>query len=146
MAQTILVRFRATSKIAVADKSDATVRTDWMDLALSIYNEIMATTLTISTDTTADTLADEAINWLTCAIGYEELYPEKMDYTTKRMMRSVFFEQKAFAVMYTIDETKIEYIEDDGIYIVRRPSSSHTPYMRSIGYDNTGSGTIIGDG
>jgi len=145
MAQTILVRFRATSKITVADKSDATVRTDWMDLALDIYNKIMGTVLTITTDTTADTLADEAISWITCAVGYEELYPEKMDYTTKKMMRSVFFEQKAYSVMYSIDETKIEYIEADGIFIIRAPTSSNTPYMRSIGYDNTGDGTIIGD-
>ena len=63
-ADTILTRFRDLSSIASGTISDSDFTDKKEALALQMYNEIMDTSETISTNTTGTYLTDEAISHL----------------------------------------------------------------------------------
>ena len=137
-ADTILVRFRDLSNIAAGTISNSDVEDKHIALGLEMYNEIMDTSETISTNTTGTYLTDEAISHLATALAYQSIHRTRM-YKDTGMLEWQRFMQSAYEMMYIINPTKIEYREGRDIYTIRDPDSKGQPYMYSVGLDSTGS-------
>jgi len=107
MAFTILTHFRHIIKGDVEDISNPIIRTDYMAIGLAQYNAIMATELTITADTTADSVADMAIAWLSAAIRYSEDHPENMS-RSGGLHEWEMYRQNAYEVMAMKDSSKFD--------------------------------------
>jgi len=144
VADTILERFRDISSIAAGTIGNSDVEDKYMALALQMYNEIMDTSLTISTNTTGTYLTDEAIANLTTGLAYQKIHRTKM-YKDTGMLEWHRFMQAGYEVMHMQDPTKVEYIINRDIYIPRGSDVSYKPYMRGLGRDSSGdSATTFG--
>ena len=143
-ADTILVRFRDLSNIAAGTISNSDVEDKHIALALQMYNEIMDTSLTISTNTTGTYLTDEAISNIATGLAYQKIHRTKM-YKDTGMLEWQRFMQGGYEVMHMQDPTKVEYIEARDIYIPRGTDVSNKPYMHTISRDSDGaSATTVG--
>jgi len=54
------------------------------------------------------------------------------------------FYQGALEIMYSIDQTKVMYVEARDIYIVRDPVVTANPHMNTIYRDNVGASSTTG--
>tara|TARA_R100000781_G_scaffold114432_1_gene85215 strand:+ start:1496 stop:1939 length:444 start_codon:yes stop_codon:yes gene_type:complete len=143
-ADTILVRFRDLSNIAAGTISNSDFEDKYMTLALQMYNEIMDTSETISTNTTGTYLTDEAISHLATALAYQKIHRTKM-FKDSGMLEWHRFMQGGYEIMHMQDPTKVEYISDRDIYIPRGTDVRSKPYMHTIGRDSDGSSaTTVG--
>jgi|TARA_Y100000310_G_scaffold51339_1_gene47325 hypothetical protein len=137
-ADTILVRFRDISSIAAGTISNSDFEDKYENLALQMYNEIMDTSLTISTNTTGTYLTDEAIANLATCLAYQKIHRTKM-YKDTGMLEWQRFFQNGLEVMHMQDPTKVEYIKSRDIYIPRGTSVEYRPFNKTVGRDTTGS-------
>ena len=143
-ADTILVRFRDLSNIAAGTISNSDFEDKYQTLALQMYNEIMDTSLTITTNTTGTYLSDEAISHLATALAYQKIHRTKM-FKDTGMLEWQRFTQGSYEIMHMQDPTKIEYIEGRDIYIPRGTDVRNKPYMHTISRDSSGgSSTTVG--
>ena len=143
-ADTILVRFRDLSNIAAGTISNSDFEDKYMTLALQMYNEIMDTSETVSTNTTGTYLTDEAISHLATALAYQKIHRTKM-FKDSGMLEWHRFMQGGYEIMHMQDPTKVEYISDRDIYIPRGTDVRSKPYMHTIGRDSDGSSaTTVG--
>ena len=143
-ADTILVRFRDLSSIASGTLSDSDFTDKMEALALAMYNEIMDTTLTISTHTTGTYLTDEALSHLATALAYQKIHRNKM-WKDTGMLEWHRFMQGAYEVMHIQDPTKVEYIKERDLYIPRGTDVRNKPYMHTISRDsNSDSSSTLG--
>ncbi len=143
-ADTILVRFRDLSNIAAGTISNLDFEDKYQTLALQMYNEIMDTSLTITTNTTGTYLSDEAISHLATALAYQKIHRTKM-FKDTGMLEWQRFTQGSYEIMHMQDPTKIEYIEGRDIYIPRGTDVRNKPYMHTISRDSSGdSSTTVG--
>jgi hypothetical protein len=137
-ADTILERFRDISSIAAGTISNSDAEDKYIALALQVYNEIMDTSLTISTNTTGTYLSDEAISNLATGLAYQKIHRTKM-YKDTGMLEWHRFMQAGYEVMHMQDPTKIEYVSTRDIYIPRGTEVSYRPFNKQIGRDVSGS-------
>ena len=137
-ADTILERFRDISSIAASTISNADFEDKYQALALQMYNEIMDTSLTISTNTTGTYLSDEAISNLATGLAYQKIHRTKM-YKDTGMLEWHRFMQAGYEIMHMQDPTKIEYVSTRDIYIPRGTEVSYRPFNKHIGRDVSGS-------
>ena len=143
-ADTILVRFRDLSNIAAGTISNSDVEDKHIALGLEMYNEIMDTSETISTNTTGTYLTDEAISHLATALAYQSIHRTKK-YKDTGMLEWKRFLQGGFEIMHMQDPTKVEYIKERDIYIPRGTDVRNKPYTHTISRDSDGaSATTIG--
>ena len=143
-ADTILVRFRDLSNIAAGTISDSDFTNKMEALALQMYNEIMDTSLTISTHTTGTYLTDEAISHLATALAYQKVHRTKM-FKDTGMLEWHRFMQGAYEVMHMQDPTKVEYVKERDLYIPRGTDVRNKPYMHTISRDsNSDTSSTIG--
>ena len=143
-ADTILVRFRDLSNIAAGTISNSDFEDKYMTLALQMYNEIMDTSLTITSHTTGTYLTDEAITHLATALAYQKVHRTKM-FKDSGMLEWHRFMQGAYEVMHMQDPTKVEYVTERDLYIPRGTDVRNKPYMHTIGRDSDGSSsTTVG--
>ena len=143
-ADTILTRFRDLSSIASGTISDSDFTDKMEALALQMYNEIMDTSLTITSHTTGTYLTDEAITHLATALAYQKVHRTKM-FKDSGMLEWHRFMQGAYEVMHMQDPTKVEYIEGRDLYIPKPTKVTNKPYMHTIGRDSDGSSsTTVG--
>ena len=143
-ADTILVRFRDLSNIAAGTISNSDVEDKYITLGLQMYNEIMDTSETVSTNTTGTYLTDEAISHLATALAYQKIHRTKM-FKDSGMLEWHRFMQGGYEIMHMQDPTKVEYISDRDIYIPRGTDVRSKPYMHTIGRDSDGSSaTTVG--
>ena len=143
-ADTILVRFRDLSNIAAGTISDSDFTDKMESLALQMYNEIMDTSLTISTHTTGTYLTDEAISHLATALAYQKTHRTKM-FKDTGMLEWHRFMQGAYEVMHMQDPTKVEYVKERDLYIPRGTDVRNKPYMHTISRDsNSDTSSTIG--
>ena len=119
-SQTILLRFRYISNISSPTLGDTEVEDQHIALALATYNEIMGTTHTISTSTTGDLMVNDSIAFLATSYVYQKLMRTKM-FKDTGMLEWQRFYQGALEIMYSIDQTKVMYVESRDIYVVRDP-------------------------
>ena len=145
-ADTILVRFRDLSSIASGTLSDSDFTDKMEALALAMYNEIMDTSLTITSHTTGTYLTDEAISHLATALAYQKIHRNKM-WKDTGMLEWHRFMQGAYEVMHMQDPTKVEYVEGRDLYIPKPTSVTSKPYTHTISRDSSGSSasTVGGD-
>ena len=143
-ADTILVRFRDLSSIAAGTISNSDFEDKYMVLALQMYNEIMDTSETISTNTTGTYLTDEAISHLATALAYQKVHRTKM-FKDTGMLEWHRFMQGGYEIMHMQDPTKVEFLESRDLYIPRGTDVRSKPYMHTIGRDSDGSSaTTVG--
>ena len=143
-ADTILVRFRDLSSIAAGTISNSDFEDKYLALALEMYNEIMDTTETISTNTTGTYLTDEAISHLATALAYQKIHRTKM-FKDTGMLEWHRFMQGGYEIMHMQDPTKVEFLESRDLYIPRGTDVRSKPYMHTIGRDSDGSSaTTVG--
>jgi len=143
-ADTILVRFRDLSSIAAGTISNSDFEDKHMALALQMYNEIMDTSETISTNTTGTYLTDEAISHLATALAYQKVHRTKM-FKDTGMLEWHRFMQGGYEIMHMQDPTKVEFLESRDLYIPRGTDVRSKPYMHTIGRDSDGSSaTTVG--
>tara|TARA_R100001530_G_scaffold129178_1_gene99364 strand:+ start:122 stop:565 length:444 start_codon:yes stop_codon:yes gene_type:complete len=143
-ADTILVRFRDLSSIAAGTISNSDFEDKYMVLALQMYNEIMDTSETISTNTTGTYLTDEAISHLATALAYQKIHRSKM-FKDTGMLEWHRFMQGGYEIMHMQDPTKVEFLESRDLYIPRGTDVRSKPYMHTIGRDSDGSSaTTVG--
>ena len=143
-ADTILERFRDLSNIAAGTISNSDVEDKHMALGLQMYNEIMDTSLTISTNTTGTYLTDEAISNIATGLAYQRIHRTKM-YKDTGMLEWQRFFQGGLEIMHMQDPTKVEYIKERDIYIPRGTDVRNKPYTHTISRDSDGaSATTIG--
>ena len=143
-ADTILVRFRDLSNIAAGTISNSDVEDKYITLGLQMYNELMDTSETVSTNTTGTYLTDEAISHLATALAYQKIHRTKM-FKDSGMLEWHRFMQGGYEIMHMQDPTKVEYISDRDIYIPRGTDVRSKPYMHTIGRDSDGSSaTTVG--
>ena len=143
-ADTILVRFRDLSSIAAGTISNSDFEDKYMVLALQMYNEIMDTSETISTNTTGTYLTDEAISHLATALAYQKIHRSKM-FKDTGMLEWHRFMQGGYEIMHMQDPTKVEFLESRDLYIPRGTDVRSKPYMHTIGSDSDGSSaTTVG--
>ena len=143
-ADTILVRFRDLANIAAGTISNSDVEDKYITLGLQMYNEIMDTSETVSTNTTGTYLTDEAISHLATALAYQKIHRTKM-FKDTGMLEWHRFMQGAYEVMHMQDPTKVEYVEGRDLYIPRGTDVRSKPYMHTIGRDSDGSSaTTVG--
>ena len=139
-ADTILVRFRDLSNIAAGTISNSDVEDKYITLGLQMYNEIMDTSETVSTNTTGTYLTDEAISHLATALAYQKIHRNKM-WKDTGMLEWHRFMQGGYEVMHMQDPTKVEFIKERDLYIPRGTDVRSKPYMHTIGRDSDGSST-----
>ena len=143
-ADTILVRFRDLSSIASGTISDSDFTDKMEALALAMYNEIMDTSLTITSHTTGTYLTDEAISHLATALAYQKVHRNKM-WKDTGMLEWHRFMQGGYEVMHMQDPTKVEYIKERDLYIPRGTDVRNKPYMHTISRDsNSDSSSTVG--
>ena len=143
-ADTILERFRDLSSIASGTLSDSDFTSKSEALGLSMYNEIMDTSLTITSHTTGTYLTDEAISHLATALAYQKIHRTKM-FKDTGMLEWHRFMQAAYEVMHMQDPTKIEFIVERDLYIPRGTDVRNKPYMHTISRDSdSDSSTTVG--
>jgi len=134
-ADTILTRFRDLSSIASGTVSDSDFTDKSEALAVEMYNEIMDTSVTVSTHTTGTLLTDEAIAQLSTAMVYQKLFRTKM-FKDTGMLEWHRYMQGAYEVMHMQDPTKVEYIEGRDLYIPKPTKVTNKPYMHTISRDS----------
>lgn len=134
--RTILERFREISSLTTAQYPDADVTNYAEPIALVYFNEVMDETLTITSSTTSDDLADECLSWLVAAFAYQEEYRQKYHKDTG-MLEWEWLEQQAMKLMYARNPTKVEYNSNNGIYIVRNPGVNTTAFKNLVLYDSS---------
>ena len=139
-ADTILDRFRDLSNIASSTISDSNFEDKYQGLALEMYNEIMDTSLSISstTYTTGTYITDEAIANLATALAYQKIHRSKM-FKDTGMLEWHRFMQASYEVMHMQDPTKVEYIISRDLYIPRGSDVGYKPFTKTIGRDSTSS-------
>ena len=138
-ADTVLTRFRDLSSIASGTISDSDFTDKMEALAVEMYNEIMDTTVTVSTH-----LTDEAISHLATALAYQKIHRTKM-WKDTGMLEWHRFMQGAYEVMHMQDPTKVEYIKERDLYIPRGTDVRNKPYMHTISRNSDGaSATTVG--
>ena len=143
-ADTILVRFRDLSNIASGTISDSDFTDKMEALALQMYNEIMDTSLTITSHSTGTYLTDEAISHLATALAYQKIHRTKM-FKDTGMLEWHRFMQGAYEVMHMQDPTKVEYVKERDLYIPRGTDVRNKPYMHTISRDsNSDTSSTIG--
>ena len=143
-ADTILVRFRDLSNIASGTISDSDFTDKMEALALQMYNEIMDTSLTITSHSTGTYLTDEAISHLATALAYQKIHRTKM-FKETGMLEWHRFMQGAYEVMHMQDPTKVEYVKERDLYIPRGTDVRNKPYMHTISRDsNSDSSSTVG--
>ena len=143
-ADTILTRFRDLSSIASGTISDSDFTDKMEALALQMYNEIMDTSLTITSHTTGTYLTDEAITHLATALAYQKVHRTKM-FKDSGMLEWHRFMQGAYEVMHMQDPTKVEYVTERDLYIPRGTDVRNKPYMHTISRDsNSDTSSTIG--
>ena len=139
-ADTILTRFRDLSSIASGTISDSDFTDKMEALAVEMYNEIMDTSVTVSTHTTGTLLTDESLAHLATALAYQKIHRNKM-WKNTGMLEWHRFMQGAYEVMHMQDPTKVEFLEARDLYIPRGTDVRSKPYMHTIGRDSDGSST-----
>jgi hypothetical protein len=143
-ADTILTRFRDLSSIASGTVSDSDFTDKSEALAVEMYNEIMDTSVTVSTHTTGTLLTDEAIAQLSTAMVYQKLFRTKM-FKDTGMLEWHRYMQGAYEVMHMQDPTKIEYVSERDLYIPKPTTVTSRPYMHTISRDsNSDSSSTLG--
>jgi hypothetical protein len=143
-ADTVLTRFRDLSSIASGTISDSDFTDKMEALAVEMYNEIMDTTVTVSTHTTGTLLTDESLAHLATALAYQKIHRNKM-WKDTGMLEWHRFMQGAYEVMHIQDPTKVEYIKERDLYIPRGTDVRNKPYMHTISRDsNSDSSSTIG--
>ena len=143
-ADTVLTRFRDLSSIASGTISDSDFTDKMEALAVEMYNEIMDTTVTVSTHTTGTLLTDESLAHLATALAYQKIHRNKM-WKDTGMLEWHRFMQGAYEVMHMQDPTKVEYIKERDLYIPRGTDVRNKPYMHTISRDsNSDSSSTIG--
>jgi len=143
-ADTVLTRFRDLSSIASGTISDSDFTDKMEALAVEMYNEIMDTTVTVSTHTTGTLLTDESLAHLATALAYQKIHRNKM-WKDTGMLEWHRFMQGAYEVMHMQDPTKVEYIKERDLYIPRGTDVRNKPYMHTISRDsNSDSSSTLG--
>jgi|TARA_R100000742_G_C4238352_1_gene58537 hypothetical protein len=143
-ADTVLTRFRDLSSIASGTISDSDFTDKMEALAVEMYNEIMDTTVTVSTHTTGTLLTDESLAHLATAFAYQKIHRNKM-WKDTGMLEWHRFMQGAYEVMHIQDPTKVEYIKERDLYIPRGTDVRNKPYMHTISRDsNSDSSSTLG--
>ena len=143
-ADTILTRFRDLSSIASGTISDSDFTDKMEALAVEMYNEIMDTSVTVSTHTTGTLLTDESLAHLATALAYQKIHRNKM-WKDTGMLEWHRFMQGAYEVMHMQDPTKVEYVKERDLYIPRGTDVRNKPYMHTISRDsNSDSSSTVG--
>ena len=143
-ADKILTRFRDLSSIASGTISDSDFTDKMEALAVEMYNEIMDTSVTVSTHTTGTLLTDESLAHLATALAYQKIHRNKM-WKDTGMLEWHRFMQGAYEVMHMQDPTKVEYVKERDLYIPRGTDVRNKPYMHTISRDsNSDSSSTVG--
>ena len=101
---TILTRFRDVSDITTLQYSNQNITDQVYLVALSRYNHIMDTSVTITTNTSSDELIDEIIANLCASYCWRKLYKKSI---VGNKPRHEIFDQDAYSYMKEIDPSKI---------------------------------------
>ena len=144
-SQTILERFRDLSSLTTTEVTDVLAKDQYIEVARQTYNEVMGESLTIdvATVSTGNLLKDDALAFLATSLAYQALMRTKM-FKDTGMLEWQRFYQGALEIMYSIDQTKVMYVEARDIYIVRDPRVTAKPYMNTIYRDNVGASSTTG--
>ena len=144
-SQSILERFRDLSSLTSSEITDVLAKDQYIEVALQTYNEIMGESLTIdaATISTGSLIKDDAIAFFATSLAYQAKMRTKM-FKDTGMLEWQRFYQGALEIMYSIDQTKVQYVESRDIYIVRDPGVTAKPYMNTIYRDNVGSSSTTG--
>jgi len=144
-SQTILERFRDLSSLTTTEVTDVLAKDQYIEVARQTYNEVMGESLTIdvATVSTGNLLKDDALAFLATSLAYQALMRTKM-FKDTGMLEWQRFYQGALEIMYSIDQTKVMYVEARDIYIVRDPGVTAKPYMNTIYRDNVGASSTTG--
>ncbi len=143
--QSILERFRDLSSLTTTEVSDSLAKDQYIEVAVQTYNEIMGESLTVdlATTSTGTLLKDDAIAFLATSLAYQAVMRTKM-FKDTGMLEWQRFYQGGLEILYTIDQTKVMYVESRDIYIVRDPGVTAKPYMNTIYRDNVGASSTTG--
>ena len=144
-SQSILERFRDLSSLTSSEITDVLAKDQYIEVALQTYNEIMGESLTIdaATVSTGSLIKDDAIAFFATSLAYQAKMRTKM-FKDTGMLEWQRFYQGALEIMYSIDQTKVQYVESRDIYIVRDPGVTAKPYMNTIYRDNVGASSSTG--
>ena len=144
-SQSILERFRDLSSLTSSEITDVLAKDQYIEVALQTYNEIMGESLTIdaATVSTGSLIKDDAIAFFATSLAYQAKMRTKM-FKDTGMLEWQRFYQGALEIMYSIDQTKVQYVESRDIYIVRDPGVTAKPYMSTIYRDNIGASSSTG--
>ena len=144
-SQSILERFRDISSLTSSEITDVLAKDQYIEVALQTYNEIMGESLTIdaATVSTGSLIKDDAIAFFATSLAYQAKMRTKM-FKDTGMLEWQRFYQGALEIMYSIDQTKVQYVESRDIYVVRDPGVTAKPYMNTIYRDNVGSSSSTG--
>ena len=143
--QNILERFRDLSSLTTTDVADALAKDQYLEVALQMYNEIMGESITVDaiTISTGTLLKDDSLAFLATSLAYQAKMRTKM-FKDTGMLEWQRFYQGALEIMYTIDQTKVMYVESRDIYVIRDPGVTAKPYMNTIYRDNVGASSSTG--
>ena len=143
--QNILERFRDLSSLTTTDVADALAKDQYIEVALQMYNEIMGESITVDaiTISTGTLLKDDSLAFLATSLAYQAKMRTKM-FKDTGMLEWQRFYQGALEIMYTIDQTKVMYVESRDIYVIRDPGVTAKPYMNTIYRDNVGATSSTG--
>jgi len=143
--QNILERFRDLSSLTTTDVADALAKDQYIEVALQMYNEIMGESITVDaiTISTGTLLKDDSLAFLATSLAYQAKMRTKM-FKDTGMLEWQRFYQGALEIMYTIDQTKVMYVESRDIYVIRDPGVTAKPYMNTIYRDNVGASSSTG--
>ena len=143
--QNILERFRDLSSLTTTDVADALAKDQYIEVALQMYNEIMGESITVDaiSISTGTLLKDDSLAFLATSLAYQAKMRTKM-FKDTGMLEWQRFYQGALEIMYTIDQTKVMYVESRDIYVIRDPGVTAKPYMNTIYRDNVGASSSTG--
>ena len=143
--QNILERFRDLSSLTTTDVADALAKDQYIEVARQMYNEIMGESITVDaiTISTGTLLKDDSLAFLATSLAYQAKMRTKM-FKDTGMLEWQRFYQGALEIMYTIDQTKVMYVESRDIYVIRDPGVTAKPYMNTIYRDNVGASSSTG--
>ena len=144
-SQSILERFRDLSSLTSSEITDVLAKDQYIEVGRQTYNEIMGESLTIDagTGSTGSLIKDDAIAFFATSLAYQAKMRTKM-FKDTGMLEWQRFYQGALEIMYSIDQTKVQYVESRDIYIVRDPGVTAKPYMNTIYRDNVGASSSTG--
>ena len=125
--ETILIRFRSITGMAVGQYADADFTASIEPIVLARLNNILSSTYTITSHTTGSStiLIDEILSWLACAMVYSETQRGAMN-TKEGMPQWMVYEQHALKLISEVNPKKVAMNRSTGLYQVIDANKANT--------------------